>query len=232
MKRFYKEAAAVPAKDGWQVALDGRGVKTANGAAQIVRSQRLAEALALEWAEQGEEIDPASFFLRDLADYAIDVARTDREDTIRKLLGYAETDTLCYRADPDEHLYKRQQEVWEPLLKRMEAQLGIRLERVSGIIHRAQPEASLERLRQILAGQDDLTLAALATLASLSASLTIALAALEPDADAEALWSAANLEEDWQVEQWGQDSLAQEHRANRLAGFTNALRFAALARAE
>ena len=34
----------------------------------------------------------------------------------RRLLPYAETDTLCYRADPDEPLYRRQQQLWEPLL--------------------------------------------------------------------------------------------------------------------
>ncbi len=54
---------------------------------------------------------------------------------------------------------------------------------------------------------------------------------LPDDADAEALWAAANLEEDWQAEQWGQDSLAQERRAKRLRDFANAMRFAELARA-
>ncbi|WP_324741925.1 ATP12 family protein [Tsuneonella sp. CC-YZS046] len=231
MKRFYKHAIAVEADGGWQVALDGRKVKTAAGKAQVVRSRALADELAREWAEQGDEIDPATFLLRDLADYAIDVAAADRIRTVKDLLRYAETDTLCYRADPDEPLFKRQQQLWEPLLEKTEARHAIRLERVSGIVHRPQPEASLERLRDVLQGQDDFALAALATLASLSASLSIALAALEPDANAEALWAVANLEEDWQAEQWGWDSLAQERRAKRLRDFANALRFAELARA-
>jgi chaperone required for assembly of F1-ATPase len=151
MKRFYKEAAAVPAAGGWQVALDGRAVKTANGKAQIVQSRALAEALASEWDEQGEEIDPSAFLFRDLADYAIDIVGPSRDAAVQTLLAYAETDTLCYRADPDEPLFKRQQEVWEPLLARIEAQYAIRLERVSGIIHRPQPPASLEGLREMLA---------------------------------------------------------------------------------
>ncbi|MFA7596142.1 MAG: ATP12 family protein [Novosphingobium sp.] len=231
MKRFYKHAIAVEADGGWQVALDGRKVKTAAGKAQVVRSRALADELAREWAEQGDEIDPATFLLRDLADYAIDVAAADRIRTVNDLLRYAETDTLCYRADPDEPLFKRQQQLWEPLLEKTEARHAIWLERVSGIVHRPQPEASLERLRDVLQGQDDFALAALATLASLSASLSIALAAFEPDADVEALWAAANLEEDWQAEQWGWDSLAQERRVKRLRDFANALRFAELARA-
>ncbi|MCE2843368.1 MAG: molecular chaperone, partial [Novosphingobium sp.] len=68
------------------------------------------------------------------------------------------------------------------------------------------------------------------TLASLAASLVIGLAALEPDADAGALWIAAELEEEWQAELWGRDAEAEERRARRAAAFANAVRFAALAR--
>lgn len=231
MKKFYREATTETAEGGWRVMLDGRGIKTAMGAAQVVPGETLAKALAEEWAGQGEEIDPAHFLFRDMADYAIDVVRADRAAAIAELLRYAETDTLCYRADPEEPLFRRQQEVWEPLLSATETRHGVRFERVSGIIHRPQPPETLETLRRHLAQQDDFTLAALNTLASLAASLTVALAALEDGADAEALWAAANLEEDWQVELWGEDYLAKERRDRRQGEFANALRFAALARA-
>ena len=78
-------------------------------------------------------------------------------------------------------------------------------------------------------GIDAFTLAALNTLASLSASLNIALAAIEPGADIAALWDAAELEADWQVEQWGEDHEATVRRERRLAAFTAAARFAELA---
>ena len=58
----------------------------------------------------------------------------------------------------------------------------------------------------------------------------IGLAALEPDADAGALWIAAELEEEWQAEQWGRDAEAEERRTRRAAAFANAVRFAALTR--
>lgn len=230
MKRFYKQAATVSLEGGWQVTLDGRKVKTQGGRAQIVPSAALAEAMAAEWAAQGEEIDPAKFLARDLADYALDVVPGDRASVIATLLRYAETDTLCYRAEPDEPLHARQVEVWEPLLSATEARWDIHFERISGIIHRPQPAETLKRLESVLAAQDDFTLAALNTLASLSASLTLALAAIEPDADIVELWNAAELEADWQVEQWGEDHEATERRTRRLAAFTAAARFAELAR--
>ena len=230
MKRFYKEAAATQSASGWQVALDGRGVKTQGGQPQIVPGAALAEALAAEWAAQGKEIDPASFPLRDLADYALDVVAGERADVIATLLRYAETDTLCYRGEPDEPIHARQQALWEPLLTAAEQRWDIHFERISGIIHRPQPPETLKRLEMALSAHSDFTLAALGTLASLSASLVVALAAIEPDAAIAALWNAAELEADWQVEQWGEDFEATARRERRLAAFEAAARFARLAR--
>lgn len=225
MKRFYRAASAERGEDGWFVALDGRRVKTQGGNVLVLPNEATAQLLAAEWDAQGDEIDPSGFPMRDLADYALDVVAADKGAAIAALLRYAETDTLCYRADPDEPLWKRQQEVWEPLLAACEAREGIRLQRVSGVIHRAQDAEALAKLRARLEAMDYLTLAALTTLASLAASLVIGLAALETDADSEALWNAANLEEDWQAEQWGRDWEAEERREKRKGDFLAAMEF-------
>ncbi|MFM6951368.1 MAG: ATP12 family protein [Novosphingobium sp.] len=230
MKRFYKEAVAAPVAGGWQVQLDGRGVKTAAGKAQVVPSEALAQALAAEWAAQEETIVPASFTARDMADYAIDVVTPDPAALRADLLRYAETDTLCYRADPGEALHRRQIERWEPLLAAAEARHGVKLERVSGIMHAPQPAETLARLGEHLGTLEPFALAALNTLTSLAASLVIGLAALEPQADAGALWIAADLEEEWQAEQWGRDAEAEERRARRAKAFADAAHFAVLAR--
>jgi chaperone required for assembly of F1-ATPase len=230
MKRFWKDVAVEPSEGAWRVALDGRPIRTQGGNPQLVPSRPLAEALTAEWRAQGDEIEPRAFPLRDLADFAIDHVRADRAATIADLLKYAETDTLCYRADPDEPLYRRQLALWESLVTALEARHGVRLERVSGVIHRAQPATTLARLAEVLAAHDDFTLAALATLAPLAASLTVALAALEPESDPSALFAAANCEEDWQAELWGWDLQAERTRAARLATFEKAVAFARLAR--
>jgi chaperone required for assembly of F1-ATPase len=229
MKRFYREVTVQPAGEGWRVLLDGRGIKTAMGRQQVVPSRTLAQAMAEEWASQGQEIDTSAFILRDLADYAIDIVTADREAAIRSLLPFVETDTLCYRGDAGEALHERQLAVWEPLLLAAEARWDVHFTRVEGIIHRHQPPQTLQRLHAVLLAESDFSLAALNTLASLAASLVIGLAALVPDADAEALWNAANLEEDWQVELWGKDAEAEERRTRRFATFVATMRFARLA---
>lgn len=230
MKRFYTDVSVISVDGGWRVMLDSRPVRTVGGAGQIVPSRALAESLAGEWRSQGETIDPRAFPLRDLADYAIDRIAPDPPATVTALLSFAETDTLCYRADPGEPLHQRQDEVWEPLLAAAETRHGIRFERLAGIMHRPQPAATLARLRSVLTALDPFTLAAAKTLASLAGSLTIALAALEEGAEPDALWAAANLEEDWQAAIWGWDSDALARRNRRQAEFALAMMLAALSR--
>ena len=230
VKRFYKGVGTAPQEGGWQVALDARPVRTAQGKPQIVPGEALADALAREWADQGETIDLALFRYRDLADFAIDIVAPDRPATIAKLLAFAETDTLCYRADPDEPFHRRQLEVWEPLVAAFEAREGVALERVSGIVHKPQNAETLDRLRAKLGAFDEFTLAALQAMTALSASLCIGLSALDDDVDAERLWDASSLEEDWQAEQWGRDAEAETVRARRRDDFLNAWNFARLAR--
>lgn len=231
MKRFYKEVTVAEDAGGWKVELDGRAIKTQGGNPQVVTSKTLAHALAQEWAEQGEKIDAKAFLFRDMADFAIDVVRSDRAATIDKLLGYAETDTLCYRADPEDALYQRQQEQWEPLLAHLEETHGIRFHRISGVMHKPQPPETLAALRAHLETLDDFVLSGMVSMASLAASLGVALLANdEAINDPMLLWRDANLEEEWQADQWGREEEAEERRQQRGEDFSAAQAFVTLAR--
>ncbi len=230
MKRFYDEVGVRSAEAGWQVTLDGRGLKTIKGAPQLVPTEALAKAMAQEWELQSEDLDTSRFVYRDMADYALDIVAADQAAVVAKLLAYIETDTLCYRADPEDALFARQQEIWEPLLTAFEAKEGVNLVRISGIVHRDQEQATHENLRKRLEAYDPFALAALETLASLSASLSIALLATDDASDANTLWDAASLEEEWQADLWGRDHEAQERRERRRVDFLKAYEFVRLAR--
>ncbi|HEY6964779.1 MAG TPA: ATP12 family protein [Erythrobacter sp.] len=232
IRRFYKDVTLAVVAGGHQVMLDARGVKTVGGAPQIVPTAALGEAMAAEWRQQGEKIDPASLPLRDMADYAIDIVAADPAAVAKGLLAYAETDTLCYRADPDEPLHARQQEVWEPLLQRFEAAHGVTLVRVSGVLHRPQPPETLAKLEARLLALPPFVLAGVEAMTKLAASLVTALAALDATHEDEplALWQAVCLEEEWQADLWGRDWEAEERRARREADFLRACAFARLAR--
>lgn len=232
IRRFYKDVTLAEVAGGWQVMLDARGMKTVGGAPQLLPTRPLAKALAAEWRGQGERIDPASLPLRDMADYAIDIVSADPPACAEGLLGYAETDTLCYRADHDEPLHARQQAVWEPLLAAFEAAHGVTLVRVSGVLHRPQPPATLAVLRARMLTLEPFQLAGLEAMTKLAASLVTGLSALDAAQEDEplALWQAACLEEEWQAELWGRDWEAEERREKREADFLRACAFARLSR--
>lgn len=232
IRRFYKDVTLAPQTGGHQVMLDARGVTTVGGAPQIVPTEALGEAMAAEWRQQGDKIDPASLPLRDMADYAIDIVTPDPAAVAKGLLAYAETDTLCYRADPDEQLHARQQAVWEPLLSAFEAAHGVTLVRVSGVLHRPQPPKTLTVLQARLEALDPFVLAGVEAMTKLAASLVTALSALDARHEDEplALWQAVCLEEEWQADLWGRDWEAEERRARREADFLRACAFARLAR--
>lgn len=229
MKRFYTEVAVAQVKGGWQVTLDGRGIRSQGGSPQVVPARALADLLAEEWHAQGATIDPAGFVFRDMADYAIDVIGADRAETIDRLLAYGDTDTLCYRADPDEPSYLRQRSLWEPVVSACEARLGVAFQRVSGVVHRPQKPQTIATLRSVIEAQDRFVLAGLVNLASIAASLITALEVLHVPDRAEELFTVANAEEDWQAELWGWDHLAEQRRALRAEAFGKAAVFVAAA---
>ena len=71
-KRFYKQAE-VTGDGPYGVALDGRVVKTPGKRSLTVPSFALAEAIAGEWAAQGERIEPERMWMTTLANTAIDL---------------------------------------------------------------------------------------------------------------------------------------------------------------
>ncbi|WP_228243518.1 ATP12 family protein [Porphyrobacter sp. GA68] len=232
MKRFYRSVTVERVEGGYAVALDGRQIRTqGEGLPQTLPTRTLADLLAQEWSRQGEAIDLSGFPARALADYAIDRVTPDRGAAADRLMRFIDTDTLCFRADPEEPLHRRQMDVWEPILTRFEQRTGSRLVRVSGVMHRPQPAATLAALKTQLLEWNAFALAGLETLASLAASLTVALEVAEPGADAAALWAAAALEEEWQAELWGREAEAESRRARRRIEFMAARDFVLAARA-
>src|ERR1700742_3945096 len=98
MKRFYKQVSVAPDVGGFRILLDGRPVKTPTHNMLSVPTRALADAIAQEWAAQGEEIDPVSMPHLRLADTVIDGVAASREAVIDAIMRFGENDLLCYRA--------------------------------------------------------------------------------------------------------------------------------------
>ena len=230
MKRFYKDVATTAEDAGYGICLDGRPVRTPARAPLAVPTLALAERIAREWAEQGEEIDPRTMRFTGLANAAIDRVAPDPAAFAAGIAAYGESDLLCYRASGPGPLVERQAERWDPLLNWAAKRYDVHFTVVTGIMHAAQPEATLERLRAAVAIHSSFILAGLSPIVSLTGSLVAGLALLEGAADAGAIWDAAQLDELWQMEMWGEDALAAQTRAQKRAEYDDCVTFCILAR--
>jgi chaperone required for assembly of F1-ATPase len=225
MKRFWKDVSVSQEGEGWGVRLDGRPVKTPARAALAVPTQALAAAIADEWRDVGETIDPRAMPLTGLANAAIDRVAPERRTFAKGLANYAEADLACYRAEGPRGLVERQEEAWDALLGWARRRYDVDFVTTAGLMHVAQPAPTVEQLSHAVASLDAFRLAGLSPLVTVGGSLVAALALLEKAITPEAAWEAVTIDDRWQLEQWGADAEAEAALDNRRRDFLAAARF-------
>jgi len=228
VKRFWTSVTVVSEAGGFGVALDTRPIRTPGRAALAVPTAALAEAIAGEWRDVADVIDPRAMPMTGLANAAIDQIGRDPAAFAQGLARYGESDLLCYRADEPAPLVERQHAAWDPVLDWARARYDIHVAVASGVMHHAQPAATVERLREAVTARDAFTLAGLSHVVTVTGSLVLALALVEGAVSADAAWAAARIDEDWQAEMWGTDELAERATAAHRADFDAGARFLTL----
>lgn len=228
MKRFWNEVALEREDDLWTIHLDGRPVRTPARALLGVSSKALGEAIADEWRAVREKIDPREMPLTGLANAAIDRITPERQAFAKSLAKYGEADLACYRVEGPHELVSRQEQEWDKLLGWARRRFDVDFSTTTGLLHVAQPEATVERLSYVVAALDPFRLAGLSPLVTIGGSLLAGLAILERAIDPNEAWNAVSLEDRWQLEQWGIDAEAEAALENRRRDFLAAARFVSL----
>jgi chaperone required for assembly of F1-ATPase len=229
-KRFYKAAEVAEENQQFLIQLDGRAVRTPAKQALALPSRAVAEALAAEWAAQGERIDPTTMPMTRLVNVAIDGVSGERNAVADEVVKYAGSDLLCYRAEGPEGLVLSQTLQWDPVLAWARDELDLHFVLVQGISFADQPEATLARVREIVTPLDPLRLTALHTIMTLTGSALLAIAVLKGKLDTDAAWAAAHVDEDWNMQLWGRDEEAMIRRATRFKEMAAARRLLQLLR--
>jgi chaperone required for assembly of F1-ATPase len=212
-KRIYARAETMATDDGHVVRLDGKPVKTPGGRLLAVPSSALAEAMIAEWNGQGEMVIPATMPLTQLASTALDRVGPERAHIIAELMKYAGTDLLCYRAEVPLDLAERHAREWQPLLDWAALTLDASLMTTTAMLAIAQPPQTLAALERFLGGADPWRLTAIQSATAAMGSLILALALAEGRLTAEQAFALSQLDETYQIEQWGEDEEAAERRA-------------------
>jgi chaperone required for assembly of F1-ATPase len=217
-KRFYAGAAVDEIDGGFAITLDGRPIRTPSGRQVIAPTREIADAIASEWNAQAEIIDPLTMPLTRFANSVVE-AVVDRVDAVADdVAKYLGSDLMFYRAGHPEALVAREGEHWDPILFWAAAELGAHFILAEGIVHVAQPEAAIKAAREAFPA-DPWSMAALHVVTTVTGSALLALALTHGVRDQEQIWSAAHVDEDWNIEKWGVDEEAAARRAARRVDF-------------
>ena len=221
-KRFYKEVRVVEADGGFAITLDGRAIRTPSGRQVVMPTRRLADAVAAEWADQKKTLDPMTMPLTRLANSVTEGVIGRVELVSEDLARYFQSDMLFYRAGHPEALVGREAAHWDPVLLWAADTLGAHFILSEGVVHVRQPEQAIEAARAALPG-DPWSIAALHVITTLTGSALLALALMHGARDADQVWAAAHVDENWNTDQWGADEEAAGRRAARLKDFSAAV---------
>jgi chaperone required for assembly of F1-ATPase len=216
--RFYGKAAAAAVAEGHAVHLDGKPVHTPARRLLAAPSQALGEAMAAEWEAQRELINPSKMPMTRLANAIIDGVADKPEPVAAEIEKYLASDLLFYRADGPRELIERQARLWDPVLAWARQKLGAEFKLGQGVVHVAQSETALAAGRAAIP-HDPWRLGAAHAVTTLTGSALIALALSRGFLSADDAWAAANVDEDWNLEEWGRDELVLERREFRFAEF-------------
>jgi chaperone required for assembly of F1-ATPase len=215
-RRFYTAAGVQETPGGFEVTLDDRPIRTPARHALAFPTRGLAEAAAAEWNAQGEYIEPLQMPLTRLANSIIDGVAAATDAVAAEVAKYLGSDLLFYRATGPERLVARQRELWDPVLDWARDALGARFLTGTGVMPLMQPEQALAAAR-VAIPREPWPLGAVHAVTTLTGSALLALALARGAITCEAAWIAANVDEDWNIEQWGADALALGRRALRSA---------------
>ena len=134
-----------------------------------------------------------------------------------EIAAFAGSDLVCYLAEHPASLAEEQAREWTPWRDWAALELGVVLQPVEGVIHRAQDPAAIARVRELALRLDDFALTGLAMATPLLGSAVLGLALQRGVLGGEAAFELSRLDETFQERQWGVDEEAAERTAARRA---------------
>ncbi len=213
-KRFWKAVAVSETEDGFDVRLDGRGVKTPQGRGLVFPTGALAGLVAAEWDAVGEHVNYEDMPLTRLGFAAVDRMNEVVEETVVEVLRYAETDLVCYPSEYPAALMAREDEAWLPLIAWAKDALDLEFRQNRTLVHQPQPAGTPVRLRAMVEGATAYERAGLMSATPLFGSVVLVLAVWRGRLTGEAAFAVSRVGETFQAESWGRDAEASQRAAH------------------
>ncbi|XP_059388978.1 ATP synthase mitochondrial F1 complex assembly factor 2-like [Carassius carassius] len=204
-KKFYENVSISQGEGGlYEIILDQRKLKTPGGKLFTVPNEALAIAVATEWDIQKESLKFYTMHLTTLCNTALDnpMQRTKKQ-IISAALKFLETDTICFRVEEPPGLVEVQRNEWDPVMNWIEQRYNVVIGTSTSILGPQIPEETKETFRQHLNSYNFWSLTGLDFLIAQLKSLVLSFGLIDRHLSVEQTVLLSRLEEEYQIQQWG-----------------------------
>ena len=231
MKKFWKIVQVKKKlKNSFEILLDKRILKTPMQKDLIFSNYKIAKETALEWDIDEKEINTENMVFYGLISTAIDKISNDKVSYIENVLGFINTDLICYRADGPNELVDLQNNSWNPIISFIKKYIDVELKFFIGVMPSKQSLDIFNRLKTLINSFSDIEISALHRMTNLTGSIFISICILKGDVLKNEAFELSFLDELYQAKNWGieeesldkRDKIAKE--LNRIISFVELIR--------
>ena len=221
---------------GFEITQNGRAVTTPNGHNLVVPTRQLADSIISELSETKGKIKgrvtSADLTMTRYCLTAIDRAQGDHRGKIEAdLLAKLDFDTIFYRAEQPARLVAEQNRLWQPVLDKLSQYFGGDLHSTTSLAVVRQSDILRQKIAAFLAQLSAYDLVVAANLAGECGSLSLAIAAMTGMITETELISASFIEQEVQMQIWGEDDEARARLCDIQLEIETILRFFAMCHA-
>ncbi|XP_067912058.1 ATP synthase mitochondrial F1 complex assembly factor 2 [Heterodontus francisci] len=223
-KKFYQDVSISQGEGGaFEINLDRRKLKTPQGKLFTVPSEALAIAVATEWESQRDTLQFFTMHLTTLCNTALDnPTQRTKEQLIRAALKYLDTDTVCYRVEEPPGLVELQRNEWDPVIKWIENRYNVVIDSSTNILGPNIPKESKQTFEQHLSSYNSWALVGLEYVIHQLKSVVLSLNLIDRNLNVEKAVLLSRLEEQYQIEFWGNVEWAHDYDLHELRSRTAA----------
>ncbi|XP_023664995.1 ATP synthase mitochondrial F1 complex assembly factor 2 isoform X1 [Paramormyrops kingsleyae] len=223
-KKFYQDVSISQGEDGlYEINLDRKKLKTPAGKLFTVPNEALAIAVATEWDMQKDTLKFYTMHLTTLCNTALDnPTQRDKGQIIAAGLKFLETDTICYRVEEPPGLVELQKNEWDPVLDWIEKRYNVLIGSSSNIMGPQIPKETKDTFHQHLRSYNFWALTGLEFIITQLKSLVLSFGLVDRHLTVEQAVLLSRLEEEYQIQRWGNVEWAHDYDMYELRSRTAA----------
>ncbi|XP_060138783.1 ATP synthase mitochondrial F1 complex assembly factor 2 [Zootoca vivipara] len=222
-KRFYQNVSISQGEGGFEINLDHRKLKTPQAKLFVVPSETLALAVATEWDSQQDTIKLYAMHLTTLCNTALDnPAQRSKDQLIKAAVKFLETDTVCYRVEEPPALVELQKNEWDPIIEWAEKRYNVVIGSSTSIMGPSIPQSTKDTFVSHLASYNSWALQGIEYMITQLKSLVLSMSLLDKHLTVEQAVLLSRLEEEFQIQHWGNIEWAHDYDMYELRARTAA----------